>query len=147
MSLREDIRAFAQQAKCPVLMVPTPELPQWDGQIGVTRTTPRMLSKHWKDNDDEDMALDGRVLFVILVACDKDGNQIFDDGDVHWLGTSRVLMPMIERLYYAGLEHNGLTEKNRKDWRKNSEPTAGDGSPSSSAVPSIPATDSTSTAS
>jgi hypothetical protein len=140
VSLKEDIRAYVLTAKCPVQMVPTPDLPAWDGKIGVTRTTPRMLALHWRDSDDEDNSIDGRVRFMILVACDAEGNLIFTEGDVHWLSTCAVLMPTIERLYYAGLEHNGLTEENRGAWRKNSEATAGVGSPTCSAVPALPDT-------
>lgn len=142
MSLREDIRAFAQSASSPVLPVPTPELPQFDGQIGVARVCPRALAAHWKDQEDDEV-LDDRAAFVVLVACDLAGNRIFQEADVLWLSTCAVLSPMVERLYWAGREHNGLTEANRSAWRKNSGSTAGGGSPSSSAVPSTPASVST----
>ena len=138
MSLREDIRAFAASAASPVLMVPTPELPQWDGQIGVARVSARALAAHWQDSD-EDEQIDDRARFVVLVACDAAGNRIFQEADVLWLSTSAVLSPMLERLYWAGRETNGLTPENRSDWKKNlPRPTAGGGSPSSSAGPSTP---------
>jgi len=137
VSLREDIRAFAQTASSPVLPVPTPELPQYDGQIAVARVCPRALAAHWKDQEDDEV-LDDRAAFAVLVACDLAGNRIFQDEDVLWLSTSAVLSPMVERLYWAGREHNGLTEENRRAWRKNSASTAGGGSLSSSAVPSTP---------
>jgi hypothetical protein len=142
MSLREDIRAFAQAARSPVLPVPTPELPQYDGQIGVTRVCARAIASYWKDQEDDEV-VDERAGFVVLVACDLDGNKIFQAEDVLWLSTCAALSPMVERLYWAGREHNGLTEENRRAWRKNSASTAGGGSPSSSAAPSPPVSVST----
>ena len=142
MSLREDIRAYATATFAPVLMVPTPELPQWDGAIGVARCSPRALANHWQDSD-EDEQLDERARFVALAACDAEGNRIFQDGDMLWLSTSALLSPMVERLYWAAREHNGLTEANRKNFRPASAATGGGGSHSSCAGPSTPATAST----
>ena len=97
MSMKDEIRAAAQAAKTPVLIVPTPELPQWDGQIGVTRASLHVIAAGWQAQDADD-ALDERAQFVVRVACDADGNRIFTDEDVMWLSTSAVLAPMIERL-------------------------------------------------
>ena len=146
MALRDEIKSYVKDIPMPVLAVPTPELPNWDGQIFVTRVCPRALAEHWKDSEEDDQC-DERAAFVALVASDKDGSRIFQDEDVLWLSTSAVLMPLVERLYWAGREHNGLTEENRTAWRKNSKSTGGDGLPSSCAAPSTPATASTSTAS
>jgi hypothetical protein len=142
MSIREDIRSWAQQARTPVLPVPTPELPQWDGKIGVTRVSQRAIASYWRDAD-EDEARDEVARFVTLVTCDLDGNRVFTEDDVLWLSTSAVMSPVIQRLYWAGREHNGLTEENRRAWRKNFVPMVGGGSPSSSAGPSTPDTAST----
>ena len=142
MALRDEIKSFVNAAPMPVMAVPTPELPQWDGQIYVRRVSARALSTHWKDAEDDD-SLDERAAFVALVACDKDGSRIFQDEDVLWLSTTPFLMPLVERLYFAGLEHNGLTRENRTAWRKNSKGTGEGGSPSSCAEPSTPATAST----
>lgn len=141
--LRDEIKRFVQCSSMPVLAVPTPELPQWDGQIFVTRVSPRALATHWKDAAEED-SLDERAAFVVLVASDKEGSRIFQEEDVLWLSTTPLLMPLIERLYWAGREFNGLTEENRTAWRKNSKGTGDVGSPSSCAAPSTPALDSTS---
>lgn len=141
MSLKEDLREFVQSARVPVLPVPTPELPRWDGQIGVTRVSTRALAALWSDAEDE--GLDERARFVALVACDLAGNRIFADEDVHWLATSAVLAPVIERLYWAGRAHNGLTQESREAWKKNSAPTEGPGSRCSSAGPCPPDMDST----
>lgn len=146
MSMRDEIRAAAEALKTPVLLVPTPELPQYDGQIGVTRVSQHSLAAYWQDGDEDDQ-LDERARFVALVACDGQGNRIFQDGDVMWLSTCAALSPMLERLYWAGREHNGLTEANRQAWRKNSPSTGEGGSPSSCAEPAKPASDSTSTGS
>ena len=142
MALRDEIKSFIKDAPLPVLAVPTPELPQWDGQIYVTRVCARALASHWKEAEEDD-ALDERAAFVSLVASDKDGSRIFQDDDVLWLSTTPFLMPLVERLYWAGRQHNGLTEENRTAWRKNSVGTGDGGSPSSCAAPSTPATAST----
>lgn len=118
MAIRDEIKAFVKDAPAAVLAVPTPELPQWDGQIFVTRVSPRALATHWKDTEEED-ALDERAAFVVLVTSDKDGSRIFQDEDVLWLSTTPLLMSLVERLYWAGRQHNGLTEENRTAWRKN----------------------------
>jgi len=126
-----------------VLAVPTPELPELDGQIFATRVSPRAMSKCWQDSAEEKQ-IDERARFVVLVACDKDGSRIFEDRDVLWLSTCELLTPMVERLYWAGREVNGLTEENRTAWRKNSSGTAEGGLPSSCAEQSQQDTDSTS---
>lgn len=137
MALRDDIKAFAAQEAVPVLAVPTPELPKWDGQVFVTRSSPREVAVLWKDSDDEDK-LDERAAFVVQIACDAKGSRIFQAEDVEWLSTCKLLTPMVERLYWAGLAFNGLTTENREAWRKNSAGTGGGGSPSSCAAPSTP---------
>jgi hypothetical protein len=135
MATRDDIKAFVNNSPMPVLAVPTPELPQWDGQIFVRRVCARALASHWKDAE-EDEANDERAAFVSLVASDKDGSRIFQDEDVLWLSTTPLLMPLVERLYWAGRQHNGLTEENRTAWRKNLGGTGDGGLPSSCAAPS-----------
>lgn len=142
MALRDEIRTFVASAPLPVLAVPTPELPQWDGHIFVTRVAARVLASCWKDTDDEN-SLDERAALVIHVACDKDGSRIFQPEDVEWLSSTPLLSPMVERLYWAGRHFNGLTEESRTAWRKNSASTGGGGSPSSCAAPSPPASGST----
>ena len=146
MALRDEIKSFVKESSVPVLAVPTPELPQWDGQIFVTRVCARALASHWKDADEDD-ALDERAAFVALVASDKDGSRIFQDEDILWLSTTPFMMPLLERLYWAGRWFNGLTDENRQAWRKNLSCTGDGGSPSSCAAPSQPATGSMSTAS
>jgi hypothetical protein len=142
MALRDEIKSFVKDQKAAVLAVPTPELPQWDGQIYVTRVCARALASHWKESD-EDESLDERASFVVLVASDKEGSRIFQDEDILWLSTTPLLMPLVERLYFAGMEHNGLTRENRMAWRKNLPGTGDGGLPSSCAAPSIPASAST----
>jgi hypothetical protein len=142
MALRDEIKSFVKDTIIPVLAVPTPELPQWDGQIYVTRVCARALASHWKDAEEED-ALDERAAFVSLVASDKEGSRIFQDEDVLWLSTTPFMMPLVERLYWAGRQHNGLTEENRTAWRKNSPGTGDAGLPSSCAAAQAPATAST----
>jgi hypothetical protein len=122
-------------AKTPVILVPTPELPKWDGQIGVTRSSLHTIAAGWQNTDAAD-SLDERAIFVVRVACAEDGNRIFNDEDVLWLSTNAYLAPMIERLYHAGRYVCGLTDENRLSWRKNLPSTGDAGSPSSCAEPS-----------
>ncbi len=142
MSMREEIRAAAAAAKTTVVPVPTPELPQWDGKIGVAPASLHTIAAGWQNTDAGD-SLDERAIFVVRVACDLDGNRIFNDEDVMWLSTSAFLAPVLERLYAAGRHVCGLTDENRMVWRKNLPSTGGDGSLSSCAEQSTPATAST----
>jgi hypothetical protein len=146
MALRDDIKASVNSTPPAVLAVPTPELPKYDGQIYVTRICPRAVAACFRDVSEED-AVDERAAFVVQVASDSAGSRIFQDEDVLWLSTTAMLTPMVERLYWAGRYHNGLTEENRSAWRKNLSSTAGSGSPCSSAVRSTPDSASASTAS
>jgi hypothetical protein len=139
--LRDEIKAFVTSTPPALLAVPTPELPQWDGQIFVGRICPRDVADCW--DAEEDDKNDERAIFVQKIACDKDGSRIFQVEDVLWLSTTPFMTPLVERLYWAGLDHNGLTRENRQAWRKNLPSTGGDGLPSSCAAPSIPTTAST----
>jgi hypothetical protein len=140
LSLRDEIRVAATAAKTPVVLVPTPELPQWDGKIGVTCASLHAIAAGWQNTDD---ALDERATFVVRVACDMDGCKIWDDGDILWLSTTPFMAPIVERLYHAGRHVCGLTDENRTAWRKNLPGTGDAGLPSSCAAPSPPATAST----
>lgn len=133
MALRDDIKTFVKDAPIPVLAVPTPELPALDGKIFVTRTNQRALAQYWKEVS-EDESNDERAAFVVLVASDKDGSRIFQEEDVLWLSTDPHLTSLIEKLYWAGRDINGLTEENRQSWRKNLGSTGGGGLPSSCAA-------------
>jgi len=151
MTLRDQIRAYTETAECkraaaPV-PVPTPELPQWDGQIFVCRVCARAVANCWKDTGEDTGQLDERARFAAAVACDAEGSRIFQDDDVLWLSCCASLGPMIERIYWAGRELNGLTEENRTGWRKNSAGMGGGGLPSSCAGPSQRDTASTPTGS
>jgi len=150
MALRDEIKAFVDAAVKPqVTPVPTPELPRWDGQVYVARVCARAVADFLLGaaGDDPAAQLDERARFVCRVATDRDGSRIFQDEDVLWLSCAAALGPMVERLYWAGREVNGLTEENRTAWRKNSSGAAGGGSPSCCAGPATPASDSTPTAS
>jgi len=146
MTLRDEIREFAQSAPPPPLAVPTPDLPQWDGQIYVRRVSTGVINNYFRASA-KDLEADSRATLVALLACDAAGNRIFNDDDILWLSQSATLGPTIERLYSAGCYHNGLTEENREGWRKNSASTAESGSPCSCAAPSTPASASTSSGS
>jgi len=147
MALRDEIKTFVTAKKPSLLPVPTPELPQYEGQIFVGRVNPRAITDCFKPTEDGDVDADERARFVQLVACDAAGSRIFQPEDVLWLSTNEELTPFVERLYWAGRYHNGLTEENRTAWRKNLSSTAGSGSPCSSAVASTPVSDFASTGS
>jgi len=146
MGLRDLLKTYAAANKSPVLAVPCPEFPQWDGQLFVCRISPRATASCW-DLEEEDEADDERARFVSKVASDSDGSRIFQEEDVLWLSTTPIFSPLVERLYAAGRYHNGLTDENRMAWRKNSVGTVGSGSPASCAAPATPASASTTGAS
>lgn len=125
MAIRDQIRQSVDGRKPSVLKVPTPELPEHEGSIAVRRVSARELASHWQTQTDGDGPdPDERARFVVIVACDLEGSRIFEDADVAWLSQTAELTPMIERLYWAGRAHNGLTEENRRAWQKNSGPAA-----------------------
>jgi hypothetical protein len=140
--LRDEIKSYVEKTKCPVMPVPTPDYPQWDGKIFVTRTNQRAIASCWKEAAEDD-GVDERAAFVQLVACDSEGSRIFQPEDVLMLSTTPHLTPLVERLYFAGRHFCGLTDENREAWRKNSASTGDAGSPSSCAEQSTPDTAST----
>jgi hypothetical protein len=137
MAIRDDIRFYVdcQPPAVSADPVSSPELPQWDGQIYVCRVCPRAVAKLWRDAE-KDGGVDERAQLAVEAACDQSGSRIFQAEDVLWLSSTPYLMPLVERLYAAAREHNGLTEENRRGWRKNSSGTGGSGLPCSSAAPS-----------
>jgi hypothetical protein len=142
MSLRDEIREFAQTTPPAPQPVPTPDLPKWDGKIFVRRVSTGVINSYFQALA-KDREADARAMLVALLACDETGNRIFNDDDLLWLSTSPALGPTIERLYAAACHYNGLTEENREGWRKNLPSTAGSGSPCSSVAPCPAASDST----
>lgn len=118
MAIRDEIWAEVDTMNAPVRAVPTPELPKWDGQIFVRTISPRAVNDIFTGEEDD--GPDERARFVCRVACDEAGSRIFQDEDIIKLSTCDKLMPMVERLYWAGLDFNGLTAANRESWRKNS---------------------------
>ncbi len=128
MALRDQIKAASQAAKPTLLAVPTPELPEYEGQIFARRISPRRLSWVWQADDQTEER--GRM--CVAVASDSEGSPIFQNEDVAFLVGSDYLQAFIERVYAAGLEVNGLTRENRESWRKNSKSTASAGSDTSS---------------
>ena len=98
--------------------MPTPELPDFDGKIGVTRSSLHAIAAGWQNTDAAD-SLDERAIFVVRVACDMNGCLIWGDSDVMWLSTMPFMAPIVERLYFAGRHVCGLTNENRTSWRKN----------------------------
>jgi len=146
--LRDDIKAFVTAQPAAPMPVPTPELPQWDGQIFVARISARRIAGLSQAVDGEDIDQnDERAAFVVECATDSAGSRIFQAEDVAWLSTCQQLSPMVERLYWAARNENGLTYENREGWRKNLPAMAAAGSPSSSAALAQQDTASTSTGS
>ena len=116
--LRDELLTIVQTGKSPVMPVPTPELPEQDGKIFVRRASPRELQAN-SDRDQQE-GRNERCDFVVLVAADSEGTRIFSDEDSRTLADSPALMPVVERLYWAGLRHNGLTREQRELSAKNS---------------------------
>ena len=100
--LRDDIKAFVTAQPAAPMPVPTPELPQWDGQIFVARISARRIAGLSQAVDGEDIDQnDERAAFVVECATDSAGSRIFQAEDVAWLSTCQQLSPMVERLYWA----------------------------------------------
>jgi hypothetical protein len=140
MSLREKVKGTRNACDVPLYPVPTPEWPELDGLLYVRVMSVFEADQLFSRNADEDDGND-RARFVCAVVVDEQHNRVFTDDDAVWLGHKEI--NVIERIYWAGREHNGLTEENRKLVRKNLSAAAVSGLPSSSAAPSTPDTVST----
>jgi hypothetical protein len=135
MAIREEIFADMQSAPAPApVPMPTPELQKWDGKIFVRRVSSGVVRNFYKKFGGDD-ALDLSAAATVWFACDEAGNRIFNDDDLMAISANPAFCALNERIYAAACYINGLTEKNREGWRKNSASTAGNGSPSSSAAP------------
>jgi len=101
------------------------EIPEWDGFVFV-----RELSARGKDIFDDSMveydlatkgvkfksATNRRALLAVLTACDEDGNLVFDDKDISWLGDKQF--KAVNRIFEAAQRLNGMTPEKAE---KNSE--------------------------
>ena len=83
-----------------------------------------------------------RACFAGLVCkllSDANGNHVLQDADAPAMAAKETLV--MERLYHAAREANGLTEENRRGFLPIAAATAGSGSPTCSPAPSsTPAT-------
>lgn len=61
--------------------------------------------------------IDGRAKMVVAVACDADGNAIFQPEDVEWLTLKPV--GFINRIFAAASELNNFTEEDEEELVKN----------------------------
>ena len=134
MSLKDELRATRNAADVPLLAVATPEWPSLDGKLFVRVLSAFEVDAFFSVKDTEDG--NDRAKFVCKVLCDADHNRVLDADDAVWLGQKEV--PVVERIYWAGRLHNGLTEENRQAYLKNSGSAAGGGLVSSSPEPSKP---------
>ena len=132
MSLRTDILGVRNASDVPLKPVATPEWPQVDGKLFLRQLSAMAVDNYYTKAQSDDT--NWRARFVCLVLSDENGNRVLQDDDALALGQKEITV--VDRLYWAGREFNGLTEANRSTIQKNSESTGGDGSPSSCCAPS-----------
>lgn len=137
MALRDQIKQSVTTAKRTLWPVPTPEIPEFDGQVFVTKRAAKVMARLLDAESATKDTTTAAAQFVVATAVDKDGSPVWQADDVEWLASTDELGPMVSRIAWAGRDINGLLAR---DWRKNA-PTEGAGSPSSSVEPSIPATE------
>jgi len=100
--------------------VPTPEWPEFDGQVFVPVVSAKRMDG-WYDRLGDG---NSRALYAASFACDAVGNRLFTDEDAGWLGEEPFTV--IDRIFAAGMTLNRSTPAAREELRKNSE-TATDG--------------------
>jgi len=110
------------------------EVPEWGGHVFV-----RELTAHGRDRfEDATFAFNTetgkvemrqgqqrRALFLVLAVCDENGDAVFTDDDVSWLG--EMEFSVIDRIYQEAQKINGMTVE---EATKNSESPSGGSSSS-----------------
>lgn len=89
------------------------ELPEWDGFIYVREMTAKARDAFEsstfvfdkKGNLDKNMS-NYRARFVVLTACDEDGNLVFSLSDAEWLGDKQAAT--VSKIYDAAQKLNSL---------------------------------------
>jgi len=142
MSLRDEL--LSTRNACDVPLTPAPALPEWpavDGQLFLgTLSEADLGSLSGGDQHDEGLFRAGLVCKVLT---DANRNRVLQDTDAPAMAAKETLV--MERLYHAAREANGLTEENRRGFLAACARTATNGSPTCSPAPS--ATPGTSTGS
>jgi hypothetical protein len=139
--LRDTLLKVRDAAAVPIVMVPTPEWPEVDGKLYVRMQSAYESDRALPQDEGEQQDENHKAKYLCRVICDENRNRVLQDDDAPFFGHKEA--SVVNRLYWAALDLNGLTEKNRDTVRKNSPGTEGGGSPSSSPEPSQQATDST----
>ncbi|MDX9804004.1 MAG: hypothetical protein RBS96_08345 [Dehalococcoidales bacterium] len=89
------------------------ELPEWDGFIYVREMSAKARDAFEsstfvfdkKGNLDKNMS-NYRARFVVLTACDEDGNLVFSPSDAEWLGEKQAAT--VSKIYDAAQKLNSL---------------------------------------
>jgi hypothetical protein len=136
MSLRDSLLATRNAADVPLTPAPpTPEWPAVDGRLFLGTLSEADLgsisSSGAGQEADEGLFRAGLVCKVLR---DANANRVLQDSDAPAMAAKETLV--MERLYHAAREANGLTEENRRGFLPTAASTAQNGSPTSSPAPS-----------
>ncbi len=103
-----------------IVPVETPEWPDTDGKVfcrPLTSYGKDAFELTYSDDDGNRTTQNIRARFAVLVACDEDGNLIFDSKDADALGEkSGVVM---ERLWFVGRNESAMTSESVVELEKN----------------------------
>lgn len=117
--LNKDAIKSSADLKSEVLAVP-----EWGGEVkvrGMTGTERDAFeaSMFVGDGKERKMNLDNmRARIVVLCCVDENGDRIFENGDVGWLGNKSG--SALDRVYDVARRLSGMTEKDVKELEKNS---------------------------
>jgi hypothetical protein len=139
MSVANDILNWSGPEGSFTRAVPCPEIPAIDGLLYVRKVSAKEVDAVVAKDDETN----SRAAYAAMFASDAAGHRIWREDQVEKLAQKPELLFLIERINYAGREHNGLTDASRKLVSKNLPAGAASGSPASCAAPATPATDST----
>jgi len=104
------------------------DIPEWGGAIYLRKWTGKDRSMFWSKSIraseagaevNWDTLFDNQVLVVAMSLCDEEGNKLFTTSDEDLAILSAKDGDVLQRLYTASIELNGMTAKSTEEAAKN----------------------------
>lgn len=101
--------------------IETVEVNEWGGTVGIRTFDAATRARLLQPAKDGKMPDNWMEMVVAASACDESGKLIFSDGDVAALSNKNAVV--LEKLFTASIELNGLTDSSREKMQGESKPT------------------------
>lgn len=99
------------------------DVPEWGGHVFVKTISgfardqyEQSLIKMKRGRADADLT-NQRAKFVVMVACNEEGNLLFNPNDADWLGNKSA--SAIHRIYTEAVRLNGMDDEAESELKKN----------------------------